>query len=155
MFLCSWVRASWINVNNCPKYATVYSLLYFRKLPYVFWVVTPPIIRSRYKCNYSIWHWSTISATFHYSSNFSTVVEGSRDGLISTRCCNYSYMCSWWWVELQPETCRAVYRNTGLLQMTVGVLTTCHTQYTWDRSTQLHRWIKKFSKFSFMMGGVQ
>jgi hypothetical protein len=26
------------------------------------------------------------------------------------RCCNYSYMCSWWWVELPPETCRAVYR---------------------------------------------
>jgi len=24
--------------------------------------------------------------------------------------------------------------NTGLLKMTVGVLTTCHTQYTWDRS---------------------
>jgi len=24
--------------------------------------------------------------------------------------------------------------NTGLLKMIVGVLTTCHTQYTWDRS---------------------
>ena len=24
---------------------------------------------------------------------------------------------------------------TGLLKMIVGVLTTCHTQYTWDRST--------------------
>ena len=23
--------------------------------------------------------------------------------------------------------------NTGLLKMNVGVLTTCHTQYTWDR----------------------
>jgi len=29
--------------------------------------------------------------------------------------------------------------------MIVGVLTTCHTQYTWDSSIQLHRWIKKFS----------
>jgi len=27
------------------------------------------------------------------------------------RCCNYGYMCSRWWVELPPETCRAVYRN--------------------------------------------
>jgi len=26
------------------------------------------------------------------------------------------------------------YHNTGLFEMTVGVLTTCHTQYTWDRS---------------------
>ena len=24
--------------------------------------------------------------------------------------------------------------NTGLFEMTVGVLTTCHTQYTWDNS---------------------
>ena len=26
-------------------------------------------------------------------------------------------------------------QNTGLFERTVGVLTTCHTQYTWDRST--------------------
>jgi len=38
--------------------ATIYSLLCFRKLLYMFWVVTPPIIRSTYNCNYSIWHWS-------------------------------------------------------------------------------------------------
>jgi len=38
--------------------ATIYSLLYFCKLPYMFWVVNPPIIRSTYSCNYSIWHWS-------------------------------------------------------------------------------------------------
>jgi len=38
--------------------ATIYSLLYFCKLLYMFWVVTPPIIRSIYNCNYSIWHWS-------------------------------------------------------------------------------------------------
>ena len=35
--------------------------------------------------------------------------------------------------------------NTGLFEMIVGVLTTCHTQYTWDRRMQLHRWIKRFS----------
>jgi len=34
-----------------------------------------------------------------------------RDGFTSARCCNYSYMCSRWWVELPPEACRAVYRN--------------------------------------------
>ena len=38
--------------------ATMYSLLYFCKLLYMFQVVTPPIIRSTYDCNYSIWHWS-------------------------------------------------------------------------------------------------
>jgi hypothetical protein len=38
--------------------ATIYSLLYFRKLLYMFRVVTQPIIRNTYNCNYSIWHWS-------------------------------------------------------------------------------------------------
>ena len=33
--------------------ATIYSLLYFRKLIYMFWVVNSPIIRSTYNCNYS------------------------------------------------------------------------------------------------------
>jgi hypothetical protein len=28
--------------------------------------------------------------------------------------------------------------------MIVGVLTTCHTQYTSDSSMYLHRWIKKY-----------
>jgi len=36
--------------------ATIYSLLYFYKLLYMFRVVTPPIIRSTNNCNYSIWH---------------------------------------------------------------------------------------------------
>jgi hypothetical protein len=38
--------------------ATMYTLLYFCKLLYMFRVVTPPIIRSTYNCNCSIWHWS-------------------------------------------------------------------------------------------------
>jgi len=38
--------------------ATVYSLLYFCKLLYMFRVVTPPIITRTYNCNYSVWHWS-------------------------------------------------------------------------------------------------
>jgi hypothetical protein len=38
--------------------ATMCSLLYFCKLLYMFRVVTLPIIRSTYNCNYSIWHWS-------------------------------------------------------------------------------------------------
>jgi len=40
------------------KDATMYSLSYFHKLLYMFRVVNPPIIRSTYNCNYSIWHWS-------------------------------------------------------------------------------------------------
>jgi len=38
-----------------------------------------------------------------------------------------------------------LYLSTGLLKRIVGVLTTCYTQYTWDRNIYLHRRIKKFS----------
>ena len=34
----------------------------------------------------------------------------SSIGLTNTRCCRYSCMRSWWWVEVPPETCRAVSR---------------------------------------------
>jgi hypothetical protein len=94
--------------------ATIHSLLYFCKLLFMFRVVTPPIIRSTYNCNYTIWYWSNRLCYLPLSWkvwNISTIAEGSRAGLTSTRCCNYSYMCSWWWVELPPEVCRAVYRN--------------------------------------------
>ena len=37
--------------------------------------------------------------------------------------------------------------NTGLLQMIVGVLTTCHTQYTLDRSICIFYLIEQHSKF--------
>ena len=37
---------------------TIYSVLYFCRLLYMFQVVIPPIVRSTYNCNYSIWHWS-------------------------------------------------------------------------------------------------
>ena len=99
---------------NVQQDATVYTLLYFCKLLYMFRVVSPPIIRSAYKCNYSIWHWSNRICYLPLSwssSNFSTIAEGSRYGLTSARCCNYSYMYTWWWVKIPPEICRAVYRN--------------------------------------------
>ena len=102
--------------------ATMYSLLYFCKLLYMFWVVTPPIIRITYNCNYSIWHWPNLGKCSVWSqlkmrgmdrsllplADFTHCIFLS---LTSARCCNYSYMCSWWWVELPPEICRAVYRN--------------------------------------------
>jgi hypothetical protein len=32
------------------------------------------------------------------------------------------------------ESAAVYFTNTGSFEMIVGVLTTCHTQYTWDRS---------------------
>ena len=52
----------------------------------------------------------TVTATSHYSSISSTTAAGSSNGLTSTRCCRYSCVCSWWWVEVPSATCRAVSR---------------------------------------------
>jgi len=52
------VLTSGFSVNNCPTRCDYIRLLYFCKLRFMFRVLTPPIIRSTYNCNYSIWHWS-------------------------------------------------------------------------------------------------
>ena len=44
---------------NVQQDATIYSLLYFCKLLYMFRVVHPLIIRGTYNCNYSTWYWLT------------------------------------------------------------------------------------------------
>jgi hypothetical protein len=38
-------------------------------------------------------------------------IADSSNGVTNTRCCRYSCMRSWWWVELPHETCRAVSRH--------------------------------------------
>jgi hypothetical protein len=43
-------------------------------------------------------------------SNSSTIAADNSNGATYTRCCRYSCTRSWWWVELLPETCRAVFR---------------------------------------------
>ena len=60
--LYSWVRASWIEFNNCPTRCDLFSLLHLCRQLYVFRVLTP-IIRSSYNCNYSFWYWLTGSTT--------------------------------------------------------------------------------------------
>ena len=55
--------------------ATTYILLYFCKLLYMFRLVTPPIIRSTYNCNYGIWHWPNRLYCLPLTA------EGSGDGV--------------------------------------------------------------------------
>jgi len=38
------------------------------------------------------------------------------------------------YIHTHTHTHTHTYTHTGLLQMIVGILTTCHTQYTWDSS---------------------
>jgi len=40
------------------------------------------------------------------SSSSSTIEADSSNGVTNTRCCRYSCLRSWWWVEVPPETCR-------------------------------------------------
>ena len=56
--------------------------------------------------NHATCNWLSLPIYIYSSSTCSTTAEGSRDGLTRARFCNYSYMCSWWWVELPAETCR-------------------------------------------------
>jgi len=44
------------------------------------------------------------------SSRPVTFTTGCIYGFTNARCCGYSDMSSWWWVEIPPEICRAVYR---------------------------------------------
>ena len=39
------------------------------------------------------------------------IAAGKSNGLTSTRYCKYNSVCSWWWVEIPPETCRAVFQK--------------------------------------------
>jgi len=38
------------------------------------------------------------------------IAADSSNGLTNTRCCRYSSLHSWWWVDVPSETCRAVSR---------------------------------------------
>jgi len=112
------------------KDATFSRSIYFYKLLYMFQAVSPPIIRStklyiqrqvlsKQYCCYRGWDgipWSSIS---------STIAAGSSIGFtIPNAVC--TVLCSWWWAEEPPETCRAIYRNnwvaiTNKMQLGNGI----------------------------------
>jgi hypothetical protein len=99
--------------NIYPTRCNVTQFIYIWKLLYMFRVVLPPIIRSAYNCIYSIWYLSHrycyLPPPWRSCSNSSTIAADSSNGVINIRCCKYSCMRSWW-VEVPPETCRAVFR---------------------------------------------
>jgi len=45
------------------------------------------------------------------SSVFFTIGAVSSNGLTSTKYFKNSRVCSWWWVEIPPETCRAIFQK--------------------------------------------
>ena len=112
--------------NTHPTRCNVTQFIYVWKLLYMFRVVSPPILRSTHNCIYSILHLSDRKLLpvaiieeleLLFSSISSTIVTVSSNGLASTRCCRYSCVCSWWWVEIPPETRRAVSRYNKLCNL--------------------------------------
>jgi hypothetical protein len=114
------------------------SAALMEELLYMFQVVPPPIIRSTYNCIYSIWY---LSHRYCYlplsrkSWNSSAIEAGSSNGVTNTRCFRYSCMHSWWWVEVPPETCRAVSRYNKLCNVAscwiyIGIFLCCTDSWT-------------------------
>ena len=57
-----------------------------------------------------LWVAYATHSTLNTSSNSSTIAADSSNGVTNNRCCRYSCMRSWWWVEVLRKTCKAVSR---------------------------------------------
>ena len=83
-----------------PTRYNITPFIYFWKTAlHMFRVVSPPIIRNIHNCFYRIWYLLKLYCYLRllwmcWSSNSSTIVAGSSNGLTSTRYCKYSCVCS-------------------------------------------------------------
>ena len=72
-FLCSWVRASWISVTNCPTWCDNIQFYYISANSYTcFRWYLHPSSGAHANCNYSIWKWSNRIATVRYCGGVGT-----------------------------------------------------------------------------------
>jgi len=119
-FICPCITSISLKYNQ--QDATFSRSIYFYKLFYMFQAVTPSIIRStklyiqrqvlsnQYCClllSWMRWNESSISSTIAAVNNIGLTIP---DAVCTV-------LCSWWWVEEPPETCRAIYRNKQIEKM--------------------------------------
>jgi len=106
------VRASMICINNCPtRCNTKQSIYHSASSLHMFRASTTPIIRSTQNCNYSLRYCAATSLQRGQAS-LATLEEGScTKNMTSTGDYSYSFVYSWWWVWLTPETCRMNLQN--------------------------------------------
>ena len=115
LFLCLWSRASLICINNCPtRCNTKQSIYYSASSLYMFRVTTTPIIRCTHNCNCSLRYWSYslcsyLPPTWPSWPRWREVA--AQHSMPSTGGSSYSFVYSWWWVWLTPETCRVNLQN--------------------------------------------
>ena len=93
--LCSWVRASWINVSNCPMRCDYIRFYYISAESNTCFGWYPhPSSGAHSNCNYNIWHCSNRICyrllSWRSRNDFSTTAEGSKHRSNNARCCNYS-----------------------------------------------------------------
>jgi len=99
--------------NYLQSFKVIYTskkCLYFigNKLSfYLFWYISNKM--QHYTLYLFVENCSTCFGWYLHPS--SAIAAGSSYGLTSTRCCKYSCVCSWWWMEITPETCRAVFHK--------------------------------------------
>ena len=73
-----------------------------------------PIIRNTQNCNYSLRYWSYFLCSYLTPTwpTWPRWREGAaQQSMTSTGGCSYSFVYSWWWVCLTPETCRVNLQN--------------------------------------------
>ena len=105
---CRWIssldiRSILITVQRDATQSSLFIILQFPL--YMFRVSTTPIMSTQ-NCNYSL------CSYLHPTWPSLATLEGGRctKNMTSTRGCSYSFVCSWWWVWLTPETCRIINR---------------------------------------------
>jgi len=110
--LCLWFRASLIYINNCPtRCNTKQSIYYSPSSLYMFRVSNTRMIRSTKNCNYSLRYCAATSLQ-RVQANLTTIEVGRcTKNMTSTGGCSYSFVYSWWWVWLTPETSRVNLQN--------------------------------------------
>ena len=97
------------NSNIYPTRCNVTQFIYIWKLLYIFRVVPPPIIRSTQQQE------QLCSPAAVCSCCCVLLLLCAPAAVFSSCCvllllCALVAVCSWWWVEVPPETCRAVSR---------------------------------------------
>jgi len=97
-----------IYASNCPTKCSYSQFIYICELLYMFRVVFPPIIMSSCQCIHRISCCERDWRELQFPSV--TFTTGCNHGFTNARCCGYSDMNFWWWVEIPTETCSAVYR---------------------------------------------
>ena len=101
------------NGNNYPTRCNNIQFIYICKLLYMFQVVFHPSSGAHNTVSTVSGIIETVTATCRecgWMRTSSHPATFSSNGLINARYCRYSVMSSRWWVEIPPETCRAVYR---------------------------------------------